>query len=199
MTEPVQIRGALMPDPRFCRFYVDRPLLEEGWTVAFATPVEAAGSTLAEALFAVPGICEVQVRDQEITLRKDSTDPWPELAGRVIAAMREALGGEGPLVSRAALEKVRSVPTEDIAIRVNRLFEEHINPALASHGGFARVVKVKDRDVYLEMGGGCQGCAAAQATLRMGIETAIRRAVPQVREVVDVTDHGAGGNPYFRT
>ena len=80
---------------------------------------------------------------------------------------------------------------------VERLFESHINPALASHGGFARLVKVEDRDVYIEMGGGCQGCASSQATLRHGIETAIRQVAPQVREVIDVTDHGAGENPYY--
>ena len=58
-------------------------------------------------------------------------------------------------------------------------------------------MKVEERDVFLEMGGGCQGCAASQATLRHGIESAIRRVVPQVREVIDVTDHESGENPYY--
>jgi Fe/S biogenesis protein NfuA len=66
------------------------------------------------------------------------------------------------------------------------------------HGGFVKLVKVEDRDVFLEMGGGCQGCAASQATLRQGIEAAIRDVAPQVRNVVDVTDHAAGTNPYIR-
>ena len=65
------------------------------------------------------------------------------------------------------------------------------------YGGFVRLDRVEDRDVFLEMGGGCQGCSASRVTLREGIEQAIRQACPQVREVVDITDHDAGENPYY--
>jgi len=51
--------------------------------------------------------------------------------------------------------------------------------------------------IFLVMGGGCQGCASAQATLKHGVEKAIRQAVPAVTEIVDVTDHAAGTNPYY--
>ena len=49
----------------------------------------------------------------------------------------------------------------------------------------------------LELGGGCQGCGLAAVTLQQGIETAILAAVPEITEVVDVTDHTLGANPYF--
>jgi Fe/S biogenesis protein NfuA len=47
------------------------------------------------------------------------------------------------------------------------------------------------------MGGGCQGCAASAATLRDGIRTAIMDAIPEVKEVIDTTDHDAGENPFY--
>jgi Fe/S biogenesis protein NfuA len=37
----------------------------------------------------------------------------------------------------------------------------------------------------------------ASVTLGQGIEVAIMEAVPEVRQVVDVTDHASGTNPYF--
>jgi Fe/S biogenesis protein NfuA len=47
------------------------------------------------------------------------------------------------------------------------------------------------------LGGGCQGCGLAAVTLRQGIEKAIIEAIPEITEVVDVTDHTMGENPYF--
>ena len=47
------------------------------------------------------------------------------------------------------------------------------------------------------MGGGCQGCGAADITLKSGIERLIKEELPEVVEVLDTTDHGAGANPYY--
>jgi Fe/S biogenesis protein NfuA len=86
-----------------------------------------------------------------------------------------------------------------IAEKVQVLLEQSINPSLASHGGFATLVGVKEEtsDVYLTMGGGCQGCAMSRMTLTNGIREAIKEAVPEVNDVVDVTDHTQGENPFF--
>ena len=81
--------------------------------------------------------------------------------------------------------------------RVHEIIEKDINPGIASHGGVARLRGLQDNVVYLEMGGGCQGCAQSVATLRMGIETRIKEIVPEILEVIDVTDHSMGENPYY--
>jgi Fe/S biogenesis protein NfuA len=87
--------------------------------------------------------------------------------------------------------------TGDIADKVRQLLAEAINPSLASHGGYADLVGVDDSTVFLTMGGGCQGCAMSAATLREGIQVAIKEAIPEVTEIVDVTDHEAGDNPFY--
>lgn len=186
-----------MPDPRACKFHVDRPVIEEDWTMTFSSQEDGLGSPLVDELFAVPGVVQIRVMGTEITVWKDCPDPWNELASRLVPSIRAGLASDEAPVSAAALEVVRNAPVDEIAPTVERLLEDHINPALASHGGFARLVRVDERDVFLEMGGGCQGCAASQATLRHGIESAIRQVAPQVRNVVDVTDHAAGDNPYY--
>jgi len=81
--------------------------------------------------------------------------------------------------------------------KVQQLLTEQINPAIASHGGIANLVGVDGSRAMLELGGGCQGCGLAAVTLQQGIETAILAAVPEITEVVDVTDHTLGANPYF--
>ena len=37
----------------------------------------------------------------------------------------------------------------------------------------------------------------ADVTLRQGIEAMLQQHVPDVKGIVDITDHTAGSNPYF--
>jgi Fe/S biogenesis protein NfuA len=88
--------------------------------------------------------------------------------------------------------------TGELPDQVTQLLEQSVNPALASHGGYATLVGVDDdNNVYVTMGGGCQGCAASAATLREGIQRSIKEAIPEVAEVIDATDHAAGENPFY--
>jgi Fe/S biogenesis protein NfuA len=82
---------------------------------------------------------------------------------------------------------------------VAAVLDHQINPAIASHGGFAELVGVEEATVYLRLGGGCQGCGLAQVTLSQGIEVAIKEAIPEVEQVIDVTDHASGTDPYYQS
>lgn len=84
-----------------------------------------------------------------------------------------------------------------LADKLQQLLDRHINPSLAAHGGYAQLERVEDTVVYISMGGGCQGCAMSAATLREGITAMISQALPEVTQVIDVTDHDAGENPYY--
>ena len=84
-----------------------------------------------------------------------------------------------------------------VRTRVQELIDTAINPAVAGHGGYIELIDVKDSTVYIRMSGGCQGCGAADITLKAGIERMIFEEVPEVTEVLDVTDHASGANPYY--
>ncbi len=84
-----------------------------------------------------------------------------------------------------------------ISERVQQLIELYINPSIASHGGYVTLIDVEGDRARVELGGGCQGCGLAAVTLRQGIESSIKHHVPEIVEVVDVTDHAAGENPFF--
>jgi Fe/S biogenesis protein NfuA len=81
--------------------------------------------------------------------------------------------------------------------RIRQLLDGSINPALAAHGGFAALLKVEEPQAFVTMGGGCQGCAVSAMTLRDGIQSAIVDNIPEIDEVMDVTDHDAGENPFY--
>jgi len=87
---------------------------------------------------------------------------------------------------------------DPLAARVQIVLDRQINPGIASHGGHISLLDVREGTAYIEMGGGCQGCAQVDVTLRQGVEVAIRAAVPEIVAIVDRTDHQAGTNPYYQ-
>lgn len=190
----VEIRITAEPaDNSRCKFVVSQPVYEAGLR-RFASPADAVGSPLAEAILAIEGVTEVIVSGDTVTVAKDTPGPWQMTARAVGTAIRAALQQGGPvIVPRAAAADGDEVLYEQIA----GIFETRINPMVASHGGRVDLIDVQDGVVLLRLGGGCQGCGMANVTLRQGIEATIRQMVPEVQGIMDVTDHAAGTDPYF--
>lgn len=183
-------------DQRRCKFLVDRPVYQG--VRRFASRAEAPGSPLAEALYAIPGVSEVIVSANLVTVVKDTDDPWQAMGKSVGAAIRQALAGEAPaVVEKAAATSAGRLSDDELYERVNDVFEQQVNPMVARHGGRVELIDVQDAVVLLRMGGGCQGCGMASVTLRQGIEGIVMEHLPEVKGIVDVTDHASGANPYF--
>lgn len=81
---------------------------------------------------------------------------------------------------------------------ITNLLNLEINPSVAAHGGHFQLIDVREDSVFVELGGGCQGCGMVDATLRQGVEKRMREIFTGMKELVDVTDHTSGENPYFQ-
>lgn len=93
--------------------------------------------------------------------------------------------------------EVRKDWDDPLAQKVQNVIDDHINPGVASHGGWVLLKDVHENKAVVEMGGGCQGCGLSAVTLRQGIEQAIVEAVPEIEGIIDNTDHDLGENPYY--
>ena len=110
----------------------------------------------------------------------------------------EGLMESGFKVENPNLAPIGSNPLEGpLADRVQQAIDQYVNPGVAQHGGRVTLVEVRDNIVYLQMGGGCQGCGMASVTLSQGIERILRDQVPEIAGIEDVTNHAAGDSPYF--
>ncbi len=194
---PYGIRIRAEPrDNSTCRFVVDRPVFPEG-SAYFDQDRGSAGSPMAAALLGIPGVTGVLIQDNMITVTAETGGNWMPVGREAGKRIREVLLGEAPAVDPAVLEGVPS--QEEIRDRVEAVLQNQINPAVASHGGYIDLVGVDGNQVFLRMGGGCQGCAMSTATLRQGVERMLRQAVPQIGAILDTTDHAAGTNPYYES
>ena len=140
--------------------------------------------------------------DLPVIIPEDSIAP---LKGAQLDVSRDLLNpglvmtnpNESPRPESPSMGTTPDALTGETPEKITRVLEEQINPSIAAHGGRAELVAVEDDVVYLRLSGGCQGCGMASVTLSQGIETAIRESVPDITQVVDVTDHASGTNPYY--
>ncbi len=193
MENEIRIRAEVI-SPETCQFTVSQPVYPGG-SFYFRSREEAKGSPLPEALFEIPGVFSVLVHENIVKVTKSGYDDWLPVAKQIGATIRTQLQSGVPAVSESV--KLGLPSEEAIRKKVQELFDTEINPAIGTHGGWVNLIDVRGNVVYLQMGGGCQGCGMADVTLRQGIEHAIREVVPGVGEILDVTDHAAGTNPYY--
>lgn len=162
----------------------------------FTSCAEAADYPVADALLAVPGVIEATLSSRRVTVRKAPHHDWSTLEPALQYAIATAVAA-----SASESTDVGPEPTDDddaLYEQVSTLFQREINPAVARHGGRIELIDVQERTVVLRMQGGCQGCGMATVTLRQGIEAQLRRLVPGIAGVRDITDHAGGRNPYFQ-
>ncbi len=194
MPDDIQITGEPMTVPTMCRFTVDRPLYADQ-SFHFGSAEAAEMSPLAGRLFAIEGVAGVLITDNRVTVTKHGPATWPEVGQQVGAAIREHVASGEPAVDPSVRDSIP--PVDELRDRIQGILDREVNPSVASHGGVVRLLEVKENMVFVQMGGGCQGCGMADVTLKQGVEIAIRSEIPEVGEIMDTTDHASGNNPYY--
>lgn len=122
----------------------------------------------------------------------------PYLEGAAVDFQQDQMGGQ--LTIKAPNARVPQVgadaPLED---RINYVLYNEINPGLAAHGGMVTLIEVvEDNVAVLQFGGGCQGCAAVDITLKNSVERSLLEQIPELTAIRDVTDHTLTENAYYR-
>lgn len=192
----IRIKAAVAEDMQSCKFMVDRPVFEGYSVYAHDAESAAACSPLAEALFALPDVSQVEIFNMNVTLtRAYKGDDWEDLARAAGAVIRGWLEEGKPVVTEDFLD---NLPDPDaIGSRLQEVIDDEINPGIAAHSGEIALNRIEGNTVFIRMMGGCQGCAASDITLKIGIHQAFRDAVPQIGAILDETDHSAGTNPFY--
>jgi Fe-S cluster biogenesis protein NfuA len=178
-----------------CFLTLDRALADGG-TRYYENPDDARKDKLPTvvALLALPHIVSVLVRSHVLVISRDD-GKWEDILPVALKTIRKTLS---PVEEKEVQDKRDRTPAEQaLRQQVQALMDSQINPGLASHSGYVELMLVDNTDLHIKMGGGCQGCSSASATLSLQVATMIREELPQVDQVIDVTNHADGQNPYY--
>lgn len=163
--------------------------------------VERPGTPYAECCMAYCPAGEEEEGD--VKFEYDGFHAWiegkslPYLEDAVIDFKKDSMGGQ--LSFRAPKSRVPDIgPDATLEEKIHHILYSEVNPYLASHGGSVQLVNLTEDNVaVLEFGGGCQGCAAVEVTLRHGVEKTLLEKLPELTAVKDTTDHSVTENAYY--
>ena len=178
-----------------CRFTSSRTLYVG--TKKVTSEREAKGLPLAEKLIGLSGVEKLQLIGHLLVVTKTADRVWEDLSEEIGSILTSYLISTQALTPDDVAEKMMLMG-RSTKEKIQYLIDRQINPGVAEHGGSVGVVAVKDNILYLRLYGGCQGCGAADFTLKQGIETIVKRAVPEIAQIIDLTNHRAGMNPYYQ-
>ncbi|MGE0527630.1 MAG: NifU family protein [Bdellovibrionales bacterium] len=179
------------PNPQSMKFVVTAPIASEA--VNFTSVQEAARSPLALKIFGFPWAAGVFIGPSFVTVTKQEWVDWDILAEPLSELIKEHLNrGEPVLVEKATADSADEAGNAEnpndlpVVRRIKQILREEIRPAVAMDGGDIVFERYEEGRVYLRMQGACSGCPSSVYTLKEGIETRLREAVPEVREVFSV-------------
>ena len=190
----IKIRGQPTTSSQVCKFVIDRPIIKMGDAAYFRKGMEGR-SRLPKSLFKLGYLTKIGIEGDTLILTSDMKDiSWLERGKEIGKVIRDFLALDVPAILLEAIEE----QNDEVFMEVETLINKDVNPSIASHGGYVTLVRVVADKAYVTMGGGCQGCSASSVTLKAGVETMIVAKVDEIKEVVDITNHDAGVNPYYK-
>jgi Fe-S cluster biogenesis protein NfuA len=195
---PITIKAeTAIADPDTCKFTVST-IVQAGGPFFFAGTVQAASAPLAATLFELQGVASVLIADNTVSVSKSADASWQALKAAIGAAIRaQLLSGLPAVLATAVTTQAQGRSIEVVREIIQDILDREINRSIASHGGAIAIVDLREGQLFVRMSGGCQGCASSEATLKQGFEVMVKRAAPEITEIIDVTDHQSGQKPYY--
>jgi Fe-S cluster biogenesis protein NfuA len=186
------IRTEQTPNPATRKFLPDQVVMEAG-TRDFADAESADASPLASALFDSGMVEGVFYGRDFVSVTAASGASWGDLEPLVLETLLDLFVSGAPLFARgsaAGIHVADEPPSIDedpadaeIIDQIKELIETRVRPAVAQDGGDIVYKGYRDGHLYLSMHGACSGCPSSTVTLKRGIESLIRRYVPEVESV----------------
>lgn len=185
MNAHIEIRLEFTPNPNALKYVIDDHTLMARGTASFTEKAAAEAAPLAKRLMAIPGVASCMIGQNFVSITKTDDGDWEVLDTRTREALKEHVASGDPAVNPLSLEKpVRSGEGSELEKKIIEILDRDIRPAVAMDGGDIVFERFEDGIVYLYMQGSCSGCPSSTATLKFGIETRLKNAVPEVKEVV---------------
>lgn len=191
MTSPISVYSEMTPNPVTMKFVLNLILIEEkGKSIEFRTKEKAAVSPLAKKLFEFPFVNAVFIAANFVTVTKDESCEWYEVVLEIKELIKTQLAKDEPLLTGELITEETEVPVNisgDIEQKIISLLDEYIRPAVEGDGGAIHFKSFENGTVTVTLKGSCHGCPSTNTTLKQGVETLLRKMLPEVERVITET------------
>lgn len=174
------------PNPNSLKFVLNFMLLPEGVSRDFPDKESAAEAPLASELFDFPFVKRVFYMSNFVTVTKDDATDWYEVKTDIQNHIKKFLEDGRQILTEKEVQEDHKVTDDDtnIEVKIKGILDEYIRPAVEMDGGAISFGSYEDGTVKVILQGSCSGCPSSTVTLKAGIETLLKKMVPEVQEVV---------------
>lgn len=195
---PVSVYAESTPNPNSMKFVFNLYINTVG-PVEFTSFKEAQASPLAIQLFEFPFVTGVFIAANYITVSKGAFVDWEEVMLELRDFLRNYVASGGKVLNddidyteqqkqKQAIQQeiAQKIPETELEQQIVAILDEYVRPAVEGDGGNIVFQSFENGRVNVVLQGACSGCPSSTITLKAGIETLLKRMVPQVEEVVAV-------------
>lgn len=192
---PVLLYTEQTPNPESLKFVTNRMLFNG--TAEFKEEAFAREwSELAAALYDFPYVKKVYIANNYVTLTKEFNYSWDDVMLKLKEYIKDYLSEDKPIIKEGFAEEVARLDAErgesyqyseedgEIVNQIKELIDTYVKPAVEMDGGNIEFKSFNEGIVTVIMQGSCSGCPSSTVTLKSGIESMLKRMMPQVKEVV---------------
>ena len=138
-------------------------------------------------IFSIEGVTTVLINSDFISVSKKESEDWAVLKTILSAKIGSALQKKDKIFEKKEKEHTNNAETP-VEKEIINLLETKVKPVVASHGGDITFHSFNNGVVSLELKGSCSGCPSSTATLKMGIENMLKHYIPEVKEVIELSN-----------
>lgn len=192
---PVLLYTEQTPNPESLKFVTNR-MLYNGTAEFKEEEFAREWSALAAALYDFPYVKKVYIANNYVTLTKEFNYSWEDVMLKLKEFIKNYLTEDKPIIKEGFAEEIARIEEErgvsyeydeddaEAVKQIKELIDTYVKPAVEMDGGNIEFKSFHEGIVTVIMQGSCSGCPSSTVTLKSGIESMLKRMMPQVKEVV---------------
>jgi NFU1 iron-sulfur cluster scaffold homolog, mitochondrial len=171
------VRTKETPNPNALQFVVNAVILDDG-NISFTNKKEAEGDKMVETLFERPGILNIFIMENFITVTKDNKTSWVPLKDRIWKTIDEKVTvyqAEGKVqLSQVDVLNFSKLDNEKKLQGIEMVLNRSIRTNLAQDGGGVELKGIEGNEVSIHYQGACGSCPTSTSGTLQYIQTQLR-------------------------
>ena len=174
------VQSELTPNPNSIKFLPGKIVSKSG---SFeVTKKDETNNDLIKNLFSVNGVESIFLGKDFISVNKQDNVEWEEIRHIIISLINDFYStGKEYVVEKNLNESSENL--EEIELRIIKILDQKIRPAIARDGGDIKFKEFKDGIVKVQLQGSCSGCPSSTMTLKQGVQNLLCHYIPEVKQV----------------
>ena len=177
------VQTQITPNPNSLKFLPGKSVSNHG---SFeVNKKEETNNELLRNLLSINGVEGIFLGKDFISINKYDDVSWDEIKHIVISLINDFyLSGKESVIEKSLNENIKDF--KEIEIKIIKILDEKIRPAVAKDGGDIKFKEFKDGIVKVQLQGSCSGCPSSTMTLKQGVQNLLCHYLPEVKEVISI-------------